>query len=334
MDADDLTRSVWSVDAADFPSTAPIDEQARFLLRYAILAPSSHNSQPWRFRVDGDAVRVGGDDSRWLDVADPDRRELFLSVGCAVENLRVAARAFGFDPDTDYHEDATDEWVATVALGERAVDPNAEPPAVFEALTDRRTSHDLFDGRPLSEPSRDRLVAAAADPDVTLHLVDDPERRRALGELQAEADRRQMANPDYRRELGHWVGSGALGSSWLVARLGQVAVTHLDLGDREAAKNSKLVASAPVVAVLETPEDDRVARVVTGEVFERVALRASAESVAVHPMSQILERPEMRRRLEDRLGLSERVQHFFRLGYADGRTEHTPRWPVERFVDG
>jgi len=336
MSATELTRSVWDVDADDFPADTPVADRARFCLQYAILAPSSHNSQPWRFRVDGNAIHVAADESRWLEVADPDRRELFVSLGCAVENLVVAAERFGFDPTVAYPGD--DDRVATVTLGGSG-DGDGDASPLFDELTSRRTSHAPFDGEPLEPTARELIVAAAeagaddgADADasaVTLHLVTG-EPKHAIGELQAEADRAQMEDPTYRRELGHWIGLGALGHGWLAARVGQAVVSHLDLGDREAAKNSKLVESAPVVGVLTTDTDDSTARVETGRVFERVALRASAEGVAVHPMSQILERPPLRKRLGDELDLgSAKPQHLFRVGYADEAVAHTPRWPVE-----
>ena len=333
MSAQDLTRSVWEVDADDYPADAPIDARARFCLRYAVLAPSSHNAQPWRFRIDGNAIHVAADESRWPDAADPDKRELFVSLGCAVENLVVAAAGFGMDTSVTYHEgDAA--RVATVTLGDGdGGDPDARSP-LFDALTTRQTSHEPFDGTPLGPSVRERLTAPADAFSVTLHLVEGGTKR-AVGELQAEADRLQMADAAYRRELGRWIGLGALGHSWLVARVGQAVVSHLDLGDREAAKNSRLIESAPVVAVLTTDTDDPSARVETGRAFERIVLRASAEDVAVHPMSQILERPDCRTRLAAELDLgTAKPQHCFRLGYADETPKHTPRWPVEAVLDG
>jgi nitroreductase len=338
MPSTDLTSAVWQVDADDFPAADSPDAQSEFLLRYAILAPSSHNSQPWRFRVDGREVAVGADESRWLEAADPDRRELYVSVGCAVENLRVAAEHFGFAPRVEYRDPGDSDHVATVTLDGDGTDdgePAAPRPAApLDALTTRVTSHEVFDGRPLDDAARETFRAAVRDDDVALHLVDDSETKAAVGALQAEADRRRMDDPAYRRELGHWIGLGALGGSWLAARVGQAVVTHLDVGDREARRNSKLVESAPVVAVLTTDADDPVARVRTGEAFERVALLASDAGVAVHPMSQTLERSGTRTRLARLLPDAAGVpQHLFRLGYADRSPDHTPRWPLETFLD-
>lgn len=333
MAAQDLTTSVWGIEADDFPSTASITEQTRFLLQYAILAPSSHNSQPWQFQVSDNEVRVSADESRWLDAADPNKRELYISLGCAVENLCIAATHFGFDVTTDYHDPTTAEHVATVTLDSDGEPATRRPPSLFEEISKRSTSHDPFADQPLSAETRDALQSVVFEDDVTLHLIDDPERKGALSELQAEADRLLMEDPAYRRELGHWIGLGALGNSWLMARIGQAVVTHLDLGDREAAKNSALIDSAPVVAVLTTDADDPRAQVRTGQVFERIALQASAAGVATHPMSQTLERPDLRSHLAELLGeTAARPQHLFRVGYTDESGDHTPRWPLETFL--
>lgn len=139
-----------------------------------------------------------------------------------------------------------------------------------------------------------------------------------------------MADPAYWKELGYWVGTGALGSSWLMARIGQAVVSHFNFGDREGRKNSKLIEHAPLIVVLATHADTPTARVKTGQIFERLALLASAEDIAVHPMSQILARPAMRTELAVKAGTGEEIpQHLLRIGYVEEERTHAPRWPLE-----
>jgi hypothetical protein len=92
----------WSIEGREFPSAADPAEQAAFLVGYAILAPSTKNTQPWRFQVDGGEVGIWRDTSRWLRVADRDQRELHISLGCALENLLVAAEHFGLSHEVTY----------------------------------------------------------------------------------------------------------------------------------------------------------------------------------------------------------------------------------------
>lgn len=328
----DLTTDVWDIDAEDYPADAPLEDRARFVLGYAILAPSSHNSQPWAFAVDDGRIEVHAVEERWLEVADSDKRELYLSVGCAVENLCVAAAHFGLGVDVEYRDDGSPAAVVTLSPdGEPATN---RPPGLFAAITERHTNHFLFEDAPLDDECRERLRECVVGDAVSLTLIEASDRKESVAELQAEADERQMENADYRAELGHWVGIGALGDSWLKARLSQAVVTYLDIGDREARKNSRLIQSAPAVGVLTTPSDDPSARVEAGRTFERLALAATGEGVAVHPMSQILERPEMRDELASLLDGERRPQHLFRVGYPrEEEGAHTPRWPLEKFLD-
>jgi nitroreductase len=330
MQGHDLTTDVWRINAEGFPTNAPLPERARFLLRYAILAPSSHNSQPWEFVVEDGKIEGYADESRWLDVADTDKRELYISLGCAVENLCLAAERFGVDFEVTYHDDSP---LVIVSLQPGSRNSPDRHPELFDQITKRSTNHHLFRNDPLGDPVRETMRNCAAEDDVTFELIDDSERKGLIAELQAEADRLQMDDPDYRRELGSWIGKGVLGDSWLKARLGQAVVTHLDIGDSEAKKNSKLIQSAPLVGVLATASDAPPVRVKTGQVFERVALAATAKGAAVHPMSQILERPKMREELASLLeGGDKLAQHLFRVGYPQEDQDHTPRWPPEAFI--
>ena len=326
-----LTREVWTVDADAFPRDGSIEDQARFLLRYAILAPSSHNSQPWEFRIEGDSIEIRAAEDRRLPVADEDDGELFLSLGCAIENLAIAGAHFAFGYRIEYPEDAPP--VAIVTLEPDGSPSPAPPPGLFEQLTERYTNHQPFEERPLPEGLRDRLQASVVESDVELRLIDDPDQMASIAELQAEADRKLMANPDYRRELGHWIGTGVLGHSWVAARIGELVVSHLDLGDREAQKNATLLESAPAIGVLVAETEEPRSLIGTGRAFERLALLATAEGVAVHPMSQILERAETTGALATRLDTEPaQPRHLFRLGYAADTQRHTPRWPPEAVI--
>src|SRR5512134_2886594 len=90
------SERAWSIEPSDFPHTGTPREVMTFLVRYAVLAPSGHNTQPWRFAVGEEGIAVFADYTRRLPVTDPDNRELQMSIGAAVMNLRVAAQHFGF----------------------------------------------------------------------------------------------------------------------------------------------------------------------------------------------------------------------------------------------
>src|SRR5215216_4735914 len=99
-------------------------------IRAAIAAPSIHNSQPWLFRPHGSTIDVLVDGRRQLKVADPDGREMHVSVGAALCNLRVAMLAEGRQPLMGLPSDPDEpDLAATVTVG-----PAVPIPADIRAL--------------------------------------------------------------------------------------------------------------------------------------------------------------------------------------------------------
>ncbi|HSG47666.1 MAG TPA: hypothetical protein VLA43_07645, partial [Longimicrobiales bacterium] len=308
-----------------------------FLLRHAVLAPSSHSTQPWMFEVHGDRFDVYADMSRWLEVADADQRELRLSLGCALENLLLAAESVGFAPLLRLFPDPTcPELVARVRLHPRppGMQPS-RPVELVDAIPDRRTERDPFDGCPVPRSVQDDLSALATEPGVEVHLTDHPTLRRRMEELTLEADQRQFADPAWRRELAHWIGEGVFGTNWLASKIGALAVRYFDLVRTVGEKDLDALESAPLVGMITTDRTDPEAQVRAGQLFERVFLAATQAGLVLHPMNQILQVPEIRRDFVDLIpGAWGTPQIIFRLGYAeeDEEKDPSPRRPLDDVV--
>lgn len=329
-----LTSEVWTVSEEDFPRNGSLEEQGAFLLRYAVLAPSSHNTQPWTFRVVDERIDVYGDLSRWLEVADSDQRELHVSVGCALENLLVAAEHFGFAPRVDYVPNVDNPaLVAHVHLeksegGEAA---SAERD-LFHAIPRRHTNRREYDGRPIPEAVLSGLGELAVEPGIGVHFTDEPAVRRRVDELTLRADALQFADPKWREELGRWFGQGVFGTSWLVSKATQFAVSHLNLSRSTAKKDHELLQSASILGLVAVDEVSRESRVRAGQVFQRLFLAATQADLALQPMNQILQVPAVRDEFEALLPAGWGTpQITFRLGYAEPE-DHTPRRRLEEVV--
>jgi nitroreductase len=318
------------VDEADFPQESDSIDKLTHLLRYAILAPSSHNTQPWRFAVDGDQIRVYADKSRWLKVADADQRELHVSIGCALENLLIAAEHFGYGHQVAYlPQGEEDDLVVLVTFEHDGQASSFRSAVLFDAIPERRTNHNVYDAREIPQEDLERLEACCVEEGILLHTTNEAAIKRAVDEMIVRADAMQFADPAWREELGYWMGQGVFGTPWLMSKVAQLAVTYLNMGKGTAKKDSDLLMSAPVLAVISSSTDDRTAQVKAGQVFERVALMATALGIRVHPMSQILEIPEFKAEVAELIPAPDVVpQHTFRLGYAEREEGHTPRRPL------
>jgi len=327
-----LRKDVWDVSERDFPQTSPIEDQLRFLLRYAILAPSTKNSQPWAFSVQGNWVHLIADLSRAQPIADADRRELFISLGCALENLLVAAEHFGFRHGVTYFpEPGHEELAASIAFAQGGVPSHARAGATLAAIRRRHNDNGIFRGAPLTEQLRQRLLACCVEPDLRIHLTDDRPFRRWIDALTIEADRTEFANPAFRKELGYWIGQGVFGAPPAMARLGRMAVSRLNLGEPVAEQDHAILESAPLLGLITATGDSHLVHIRAGQLFERLWLTATAMGVSVHPMSQTMRRPELRSAVGELLPTPGWIpQHLFRVGFSsNGEEHHTPRRAVE-----
>lgn len=333
LDAEDLA----------FPDAGEPAEILRYLLRYAILAPSSHNSQPWRFRIDGACVELRADPARRLAVADPQGRELVISCGAAGYALRVAMRHFGYTGESESLPDPDQpELLARIWLGGPRP-PSDEDHRLFEALPQRRTHRGGFSESPLPEGLRERLAVAAAEEGATL-IWRDGRGREELAELVASATLRLARSRAYRRELAGWVHGDAgmrrdgippevFGFEGLLSYFGPLLLAHVNWGRQQAPRDQQAALTAPALAVLASAGDDTADWLACGEALQRLLLLAAAEGVQAGYLNAPVQVPELRQRLQRDLGRGPIPQMVLRLGKAPPMGRGTPRRPVAEVVE-
>jgi len=222
MTPEDPNITPWDIHEEDFPLEGSSSEKLSFLLRYAILAPSTHNTQPWKFAAGSETVDILIDRTRWLKVADADQRELHVSVGCALENLLIAAEHFGYRCLAAYFPDAE-----KAALAARVTFlPDGHPSAfrssrLFRAITLRHTNRNVYLPHPISFAALRQLQMCCVEEDVQLHLSDDANIKQEVNSLVVRSDTVQFADPAWREELAHWLGEGGFGTPRFMAKIAQ-----------------------------------------------------------------------------------------------------------------
>jgi hypothetical protein len=167
-----------------------------------------------------------------------------------------------------------------------------------------------------------------------VELSDDPDIRSRVIELNLHADELEFADPEFRKELGHWIGQGVFGTPRLLSGLGGILVSRLNLGRAVGKRNAIVMSSAPLVGLISARTDDRISQIQAGQALERLWLRATQMGIALQPMSQALEIPTLRAELAR--VIPERgwiPQQLFRLGYPMRQViRHTPRRPVDQVL--
>jgi nitroreductase len=309
-----------------FPAGAPAAEQLRFLLNYAVLAPSIYNTQPWWFHIANDTVEIHADRSRMIPRIDPDGRQMLLSCGTALFYLRLALRHFGYAEDVRLLPDPTaPDLLACVRLGAPAP-PETGDAYLLRAIPARRTNRQAFEDWRPGASLLGALQAAALSEGARLYLLDDVLIRDGVVDLIMEGDRLLWGDPVFRQELAPWVhpnrsfdregiSADGLGMGDMVSSLAPMLVRSLDLGPGQADKDRRLAEAAPVLLVLGTRVDTPAAWLAAGQALAHVLLRASADGVAASFLNQPIEVAELRPKLVDVLGQPTCPQVLLRLGY-------------------
>jgi|GEM_PF-70654 len=336
-------RDPWGVRLADFPRYRHTVTKLRFCLRYAILAPSSHNTQPWRFVSAGDTIELLADRTRALPVADPDDRELVISCGAALHHLRLAMRCFGIPETTEILPDPAqpDLLARVVARGPRP-QPTELDHRLLAAIVTRRTNRRAFDSRAVAPAVVQALAAAARAEGAEAAFTADEGIRRSIAAMVAEADLVQLHDKRFRRELAAWMHhsrtrsrDGIPGYAFGISEIESIAapavVRTFDLGNGRAARDQSLAAHSPVLGVLGGRTDDPPGWLAVGQALSAVALTATAANVAHAYLNQAVEVPEVRERLRRALPAVEHPHLVLRFGFASP-VRRTPRRPLDEVL--
>ncbi len=342
----------------------PADIRIR-VLHSAILAPSPHNTQPWRVAFRGEErILLSIDRTRLIPGCDPTGRQAFISAGAFLENLDLAAKSEGFRADIDLFPGGWPD-ARTVAK---------DPVAHVDLVEDRRIGCDpLFLQVPLRHTNRRRfekmkvpleaagdLTAAYDFSLVPLGFSHDDDFIRSVTDLAADAMEIELADPERVREtlqyfrftdrearsssdgFGHAQSGFGRMARFFIGRFilsRQRASSSPESFSRMAKKSTReQVAGAGGIGWLSTKGDHRVDQVRAGRAYQRVHLKAGALGLALQPVSQLVsDYPDMaklRSGIHELLGVpgTHTIQMLFRLGYASP-VPATPRRALGEFFE-
>ncbi|MEV4603368.1 hypothetical protein AB0K15_38995 [Amycolatopsis sp. NPDC049253] len=293
-------------------------EQVTSVLRAATLAPSTHNTQPWLFTSDRDAIELYADPDRVLPVADGDRRELLLSCGAALFNLRIAIRARGVHPDTTLFPRRGDPDLLAVIRPRSAASIDSRSAALARAIPRRHTNRAPFAAKPVPSDLVGLLRHAAETESAWLPRLDE-DQLAGLNDLVRESHHVQSADPAFLAEWRRWTGRAPSSRDGVPFTAGGTAAADdtwvlRDFGDRAA---SAATPFPPLVVVLGSFGDSPADRVRAGQAMQRVLLTATMHGLDASFISQPVEVRATRIRLRHLLGDGLWPQIVLRLGYGE-----------------
>jgi nitroreductase len=315
------------------PPAASID-LARALIRASVLAPSHWNAQPWRFEVEGNSIRILADPTRALPVTDPDRRSMMIGLGAALENMLIAARAWGLQPSVEYFPSgAAHPVVAHVSWNEG--EPHRDR-GLFLAIPERRTNRRTFDGRGIYPQNRGQLLAQIPS-DYALHWIEDRQGMRHIADIAHDASLAQDHDRRAAAEQGAWIrsddgdarghGDGVTVNAlevpglahWLPGRAFNPDSWFHRFGVESLARQTRDgLRSAGAIVLLTSSKRGEPVSLMAGQAFQRLSLRATELGIASQAISAPIEVDRYRADLLKSFSATgEEPLMLARLGHAD-----------------
>ncbi|WP_299664460.1 Tat pathway signal protein [uncultured Ruegeria sp.] len=301
------------------------DPTLRELVRMATLAANGHNTQPWKFRIDESRVTILPDLSRRTEVVDPDDHHLYVSLGCAAENLIISARAHGRWAEVEFLDGPEPQIDIALENGPERDD------ALYKTIPFRQSTRSAYDGHQVSSDDIDLLKAAAQYDGVSVHIFTEQSQREAISEFVIEGNSAQMDDPAFVKELRDWLrfdpdhavakGDGLFSAcsgnpvvpEWIGSRLFDVFFTK----DTENQKYREHIRSSAGVAVFIGDQADPKHWMKVGRSFERFALQATALGIRNAHINQPIEVPSIRPEFARWLGMPDaRPDLIVRFGRA------------------
>jgi hypothetical protein len=337
LDYDGQVRQTWD---SPFQKEANPLAQMREIVRYASLAASGHNTQPWCFALQDDAIQIHPDYSRRLPVVDPHDRELWISLGCAMENLVIAAQAEGYESDVTYPApDADYVRVQLQPTASVAFNP------LFEAIPIRQSTRSLYNGQPIPLSELKSLESIPMEAGISIRAFTAVSQRETILEYVKEGDRRQYGDQAFIDELLTWLRfnkpeafqtldglyTRCTGNPEVPRWLGRLFVTTSSAGQQAQTDEKNLRSSSGLFAIV-AEQDDKQHWIGTGRVYERLALNLTALKIKSAFLNQSIEVADLRSEFQSYLNIgTAQPQLLMRFGYADPMP-HSLRRPVEQML--
>lgn len=329
---DDILKTVWS------PQDPVGDVPIGYLVHYATLAANSHNTQPWFFEAQPNGLTIKPDFSRATPVADADNHHLFASLGCATENLVLAAKAVGLPAATAFEGAGKGRIRIDLGRGNQSPDP------LFGSILERQCTRSVYEDREVPLSDLKKLERAANIDGCRVILIPDRKKRDEAQELILAANRLQVENTEFAEELRYWIRfngstaaekrdglySACIGNPNLPTWLGNMIFGFAFTADAENERYSRQISSSSGLAVFVSDKDNSVHWVQAGRSYQRFALAATGLGIRHAFINQPLEIESERPLFASWLGLeSQRPDLIVRYGYAEAMPKSLRRPVVD-----
>lgn len=337
----DLHSHIWQIDPADFPYTGKPEEICVFLLRYAILAPSVHNTQPWTCKIEGATIHVYRSQKVSLRDSDPTSRQTYLSFGTFVANIVFAARAYGgsaeyvFLPEGYTNLDYCARVTVTAPKKETSPDIGT-----LTAITRRRNYRGKFTHTPLT----DEEIACLSEfhvPDSEVHLLTNTKDLQLFSKMLRFSARFGFTNQKFRKELSEFIvpnhskrndgipGYAAGLHSRISSTVMPILMRNFNISEWQGTSLGRNANTAAAVCIIGGKSDAYAGWLASGFLLQEFLIKLTHLGLAHSIWAAPIEVPTVSQLLQKKYALAFRPHITIGIGHATELPRHSARHPVQ-----
>ncbi len=334
---EELVKIIWR-------HSDPVNEQGsellRELVRYATLAANSHNTQPWKFRISANKITILPDFSRRCAAVDPDDHHLFASLGCATENLVLAAKAFGFEGQVSV------DGASSTEIQIDLIPMESLKTTMFQAIPERQCTRANYDGQPVPSDQLDVLKTIAQDNGVMAQIFTDKNELEKILEYVVAGNTAQMNDKAFVKELKDWIRfsrpavvkhrdglfTASSGNPTFPNWFGKMAFNIFFKTRTENDKYRDHIRSSAGVVAFISKENTKESWINVGRCYQRFALQSTALGLRHAFINQAVEVPQVRAQFANYLGIGDqRTDLLVRFGYGP-ELPRSLRRPIQQVI--
>ncbi|MFK8271171.1 Acg family FMN-binding oxidoreductase [Capnocytophaga stomatis] len=311
------------------------------MIEYAIKAPSGHNTQPWLFEMTDNQIIIHPNFDKHLAAVDGDNRELFISLGCATENLCLAASALSYQPNVS----VSPQGIITVHLEKSEL---VEKDLLFDQIETRQTNRSVYNKKEIPEEELKSILQCFEEEGNGAIYVwkNKTSEFDLLCQFVMKGNEIQMNDEAFKQELLSWIrfnkrhsektndgiSYAALGAPNLPLFITKPIVKASLSSKKQNKTDAKKIASSSHIVLLTSTENTVVSWVKTGRILQRFLLLLTQKGIAHAYLNQPCEIPELRQKMQKELPIKGEIpQILLRIGYAKS-LPYSKRKSVEEVI--
>lgn len=320
-----------------------IAEKIKFLLRYAILAPSTHNSQPWIFKIENSSCKIYADSKKYTIIeADPIKRDLYISLGTCIENLIIAAQYFGVYKNIIYSS-GTDNEISEVFFDFNMLKTNNNYKPLLDAITHRVNKRGIFESRSIDKSIIEKIKKISVDhltnDGIYLHTINEKEKIEKLAGLTRDGLEKAYERNSFRSEMSKWINNSFSGRKHgipgyslrmpaLLSIIFPFIVKYFNIGKKLGQLNYVSFNSAPLVCLISSHKESPQIWLKIGQLAERLMLELNTQGLKTSIFVASIEMG-FGKEVQNLIGVNNLPQFIFVSGYMSGHQKPTLRYSVE-----